>query len=177
MGLEMKKALIASVIGFLLFGYVGLSINAVAKQGIEQLLICADRGGLKIPFSKYLCREYLFAFRGSTKDIDALHQGIGASFAIQGESATSEREEILRFLIGKGLDVNRFDKDQLLPLHGAVLANSADEIKMLLQNGANPVLKDNTFGLTALGLALKLQSEDKLPNDRNAVISLLKNAK
>lgn len=171
----MKRVLIASIVGFLFVGYMGLSIYAVSRQEVGQLLICADRGGLKIPFSKCLCREYLFAFRGSKQDIDSLHQGIGALFVAQGESATSEREQILKFLIGKGLDVNRAGMHQLLPLHGAVLANSADEIRILLNNGADPSLKDNRFGLTALELALKLQSEDKLPGNRNTVISLLKN--
>lgn len=177
MGLEMKKTPIASIVGFLFLGYVGLSIHAVSQQGIEQLLICADRGGMKIPFSRHFCREYLFAFRGSRQDIDVLHQGIGALFVAQGESAIPEREQMLKFLIGKGLDVNRADMHELLPLHGAVLVNSVDEIRILLNNGANPLLKDNKFGLTPLELALKLQGEDKMPDNRDAVISLLKNAK
>lgn len=171
----MKKTITASIVGFLLFVYIGLSTYAISTQGIEDLLLCADRGGLKIPFSKQLCRKYLLNFRGSREDIDTLQQGIGALFVTQGESTTSERTELLKFLVGKGLDVNRAGMDRLLPLHGAVLANSADEVKILLGNGANPALKDNRFELTPLELALKLQSEDKTPNDRSAVIAILRN--
>lgn len=170
----MKKIFTASV-GFLLFAYIGLSTYAISTQGIEDLLVCADRGGLKIPFSKQLCREYLLNFRGSREDIDTLQQGIGALFVTQGESTTSARTELLKFLVGKGLDVNRAGMDRLLPLHGAVLSNSADEVKILLDNGANPALKDSRFELTPLELALKLESEDKTSNDRSAVIAILRN--
>ena len=98
----------------------------------------------------------MLSFRGSSADIDTLHQGIVALFVTQGESTTSERTELLEFLVGKGLDVNRAVMDKLLPLHGAVLANSAGEVKILLSTGANPALKDNRFELTPLELALKL---------------------
>ncbi|MDR2853607.1 MAG: hypothetical protein LBV61_11240 [Burkholderiaceae bacterium] len=172
----MKKTIAAFIVAVLLFGYIGSAAYAVSAQGIEQLLICADHGGLKIPFSKHICRNYFFAFRGSRKDIDTLEQGIGALFVVQGKSTVSERSELLKFLVDKGLDVNRAGVSQLPPLHGAVLANSEDEIQMLLNNGANLSLKDSHLGLTPLGFALKLQNEDKSRRDRNAVIALLKNA-
>lgn len=173
----MKKALIGYILGFIVTGYIGLSVYAITKQDVEELLICADQGGFKIPFSREICRGYLFTLRGSQEDIDFLHQGIGASFPVQGESSVAEREQVLKYLISKGLDVNHIDMHQLTPLHGAVLANSADEVGMLLRNGANPDLKDRKFGLTPLELALKLDRENKLPEDRRAVISLLRNAK
>lgn len=171
----MKRKITTSIVSLLLFVYIGSSTYAISTQGIEDLLLCADRGGLKVPFSKQLCRRYLLNFRGSKEDIDILQQGIGAMFLTQGESTTSERTELLKFLIDKGLDVNRAGMDRLLPLHGAVLANSADEIMMLLDNGANQALKDNRFELTPLELALKLQSEDKTQIDRSAVIAILRN--
>ena len=171
----MKK--IMALIGFVFVGYIGLSVYLIANQGIEELLICADKGGLKIPFSKQLCRKYLFAARGTQQDISTLQQGVGASFVVQGESSRLEREEVLKYLISKGLDVNRIDINEFLPLHGAVLANSTEEVEILLRNGANPNLKDNKFHLTPLELALKLQREDKSPNNRFAIVSLLGNTK
>lgn len=173
----MKKLSIIYFIGFVFISYIGLAIYVLAKQEIEELLVCADNGGLKIPFSKCLCREYLFVARGSDHDIDVLHRGVGASFVIQGKSTVSEREQVLKFLVSKGLDVNHIDIHQLSPLHGAVLNNSTDEIEILLRNGANTNLRDKKFSLTPLELALKLQSEDKLPSDRHAAITLLTNAK
>ncbi|HWV16862.1 MAG TPA: ankyrin repeat domain-containing protein [Cellvibrio sp.] len=173
----MRKIVVALLAGFVLVGYVSLFIHVLVNQGIEELLICADRGGLKIPFSKSLCREYLFAARGTKQDVDVLHQGVGAAFVTQGESPVSEREQVLKYLIGKGLDVNRIDMHQLSPLHGAVLANSAEEVKMLLLNGVNINLKDHQFELTPLEFALKLQSENSLQKDRSEVVFLLENAK
>lgn len=172
----MKKIFVASASVLILLAYIGLSVYAISTQEIERLLICADHGGLKIPFSKNFCREYLFAFRGSREDVDALHQRSGALFVVQGKSTVPEREKALKFLIGKGLDVNRVGMGNFLPLHGAVSANAADEVKMLLDNGANPSLKDENFLLTPMELALKLQSEHKLSIDRAAVIALLRNA-
>ena len=168
-GARMIKKTLIGIIGLMVVIYLGLAVYVITKQGPEELLICADQGGFKIPFSREICRGYLFTLRGSQQDIDALHQGIGASFPVQGESSEAEREQILKFLISKGLDVNRIDMHQLTPLHGAVLANSADEVGMLLRNGSNPNLKDKKFGLTPLELALKLDRENKLPEDRRAV--------
>ena len=173
----MKKALI-SIVGFVFVGYISLSTYLITTQNIVELLVCTDTDGIyKIPFAKPLCRGYLFTFRGSQQDIAALHRGVGASFVLNGESPAPEREQVLKYLISKGLDVNHLDMHQLLPLHGAVLNNSADEVGILLRNGANPNLKDKKFGLTPLELALKLQAESKFPQDRRAVISLLKGAK
>ena len=176
-GVRMIKKMLIGIVGLTVIAYLGLFVYAITNQRIEALLICADQGGFKIPFSREICRGYLFTLRGSQEDIDFLHQGIGASFPVQGESSEAEREQILKFLISKGLDINRIDMHQLTPLHGAVLENSADEVGMLLRNGANPNLKDKKFGLTPLELALKLDRENKLPRDRQAVISLLRNAK
>jgi hypothetical protein len=169
----MKKTIAASIVSVLLLVYIGLASYVIAAQRIEQLLICADSGGLKIPFSKKLCRRYLLAFRGSREDINALEQGVGALFVVHGKSTVSERSELLKFLVNKGLDVNRAGVNQLVPLHVAVLANAADEVQILLDNGANPSLKDKNLGLTPLEFALKLQSKDNFKIDRAAVIALL----
>jgi ankyrin repeat protein len=170
----MKKALATTAIGVATAFYVAFAIHAVSKQGTEALLVCADAGGLNIPFSKYLCREYLFTFRGLSRDIDVLHQGVGATFVIQGSSTSREREQVLTFLLGKGLDINQIDMHGLTPLHSAVLTNSADDITVLLTHGASADLKDRVYGLTALELALKLQRECGKNNDWARVISALK---
>jgi hypothetical protein len=153
--------------------YLALSAYSIKTQNIEELLLCADKGGLKVPFSRSWCRHYLFAFRGTPEDIESLHRDIGASFVVQGQSSAQEREEVLRFLIAKGLDVNRIDRHKLTPLHAAVLANSVPEVQLLLRNGARLNVTDERFGLTPPELALKLQRDGKSPNDWHAVISLL----
>lgn len=167
-----RSRVVLAVAAVLAAAYTCLSAYTISSQSIEHLLICADSGGLRVPFARTLCRSYLFAFRGTPDDIDMLHQGIGASFVVQGESTEDEREEVLKFLIARGLDVNRADMHRLTPLHGAVVANSPVEVGMLLRNGADPKLQDKRFGLTPLELALKLQSEGGQA-DRQGVITLL----
>lgn len=171
-----SKPLVGSLLVLVLMAYLGLSAHALTQQSIEDLLVCADQGGLKVPFSRALCRAYLQTSRGTRQDIEALHEGTGASFVIQGESSIADREELLAFLVGKGLDVNNMDMHGLLPLHSAVIANSAKEVEVLLRHGANPGLVDQRFGLDPLALALKLQQEKPTGMDRTAVIGKLKQA-
>jgi hypothetical protein len=171
-----SKPLVASLLVLVLMAYLGLSAHAITQQPIEDLLVCADHGGLKVPFSRAVCRAYLQTARGTPQDIAALHEGTGAAFVIQGESSIADREELLAFLVGKGLNVNHVDTHGLLPLHSAVIANSAAEVEMLLRHGANPSLVDQQFGLDPLALALKLQKERPTGVDRTAVIGKLKQA-
>ncbi len=175
----MKKTTIAlSLLGFILAGYTTLAAYVVTNQNIEELLICSDKAGIyAIPFGKNVCQAYLFNFRGTPEDIAALHKGIGASFVTGGESPLPERERILKYLIGKGLDVNQIDMHGMLPLHSAVVLNSTDALEMLLRNGAKPNLKDKRTGGTPLELALKLQAKSKEPEKRQAVVSILERAK
>jgi hypothetical protein len=155
--------------------YIALFAYAIPRQPIEDLLVCADSGGMKIPYSNKLCRSYLLAFRGTPEDIQDLNQGAGVGFVVQGISDAHEREEVLAFLVSKGLDVNRIRPDDIpvRPLHASVLANQPDEVRMLLRNGADASLRGEHFHLTPLELARKLQAEGKTARDRSAIIALL----
>ena len=172
-----KTKLIALIAGLAVASYGGLATYALVSLDIESLLVCADNGGLKIPYSKQLCRRYLFTFRGTEQDIEALAQGVGASFVAQGISTVQEREQVLRFLIEKGLRIDQPDMHQTTPLHAAVLANSEEEVALLLNGGARRDIKDGRFGLTPLELAIKLQSERPAGLDRTPIISLLKDTR
>lgn len=143
----------------LIIGYVGLSAYVVSRQDIESLLICAEQGGLKIPYAKSICRAYLSAARGTPEDIASLQRGVGASFVVQGGASREEKEQVLTLLIAKGLDVNRVDMHGSTPLHSAVLAGAEDEVDLLLNHGARVDLKDAVNGLNALELALKMQAD------------------
>jgi len=146
-----------SIGGALIIGYVGLSAYVVSRQDIESLLVCAEQGGLKIPYAKSICRAYLSAARGTPDDIEALQRGVGATFVVQGSASSEEKEQLLVLLISKGLDVNHIDMRGSTPLHAAVLAGAEDEVDLLLNHGARIDLKDAATGLTAPELALKLQ--------------------
>jgi len=161
--------------------YVGLSAHVIARQDIQDLLLRADQGRLKIPLSRNLCREYLFAFRGTAEDIATLHQGVGAAFVLQGRAPLAERERMLDFLVGKGLDVNRIDRHKLRPLHAAVLSNSPEEVLLLLllllRHGARPELPDQRYGQTPLELALALERDERRQAGREDLIAMLRSAR
>lgn len=171
------KALAAACIALAAAVYLGLSAHAIVRQDIQDLLLCADQGGLKIPLSRRLCRDYLFAFRGTAEDIAMLHQGVGASFVLQGRAPLAERERLLEFLIGQGLDVNRIDRHKLRPLHAAVLSNSPEEVAVLLRHGARPELPDERHGQTPLELALALERDERRQAGREDLITLLRGAR
>ena len=146
----------------LIIGYVGLSAYVVSRQDIESLLICAEQGGLKIPYAKSICRAYLSVARGTPENIASLQRDVGASFVVQGGASREEKEQVLTLLIAKGLDVNRVDMHGSTPLHSAVLAGAEDEVDLLLNHGARVDLKDavnGLNGLNALVLALKMQAD------------------
>jgi hypothetical protein len=173
----MKKSLIYSAFGIAFAGYAGLSVYAIMDQEIESLLVCADSGGFKIPFSKNICRAYLFNFRGTKLDIADLEKGVGASFVVRGESPVLEREAVLKYLLGKNLNIDNIGMHQFSALHEAVIVNSTEEVEILLRNGADTNIKDKKYGLTPLELAVKLQGEGTPGVDRKPVITLLESYK
>ncbi|MGH8084952.1 MAG: ankyrin repeat domain-containing protein [Lysobacter sp.] len=146
--------------GLVIGGYMVVAGYALTRQGIEPLLLCADKGGLAIPMPQHICRQYLFAFRGTPDDIETLEQGIGASFIVQGESSKEDRSEVLAFLVERGLDPNHIDMHGLTPLHAAVLANDVEEARILLAHGARVDIQDRAHGLTALEFSRQLLEQN-----------------
>jgi ankyrin repeat protein len=101
---------------------------------------------------------------------------VGASFVLQGRAPLAERERVLDFLVGKGLDVNRIDMHKLRPLHAAVLSNSPEEVVLLLRHGARPELPDERYGQTPLELALALERDERRQVGREDLIAMLRSA-
>ncbi len=102
-GYGVSKAAFLKVLGGLAAAYLAVSAYVITQQDIEPLLICADAGGLNLPFSNAVCKAYLLQARGTPEDIAVLQSGIGASFVVQGQASPDERLQILRFLQLKGL--------------------------------------------------------------------------
>lgn len=170
------KKLALSLLIIALALYVGVSSYIVTSQGIQSLLVCADRGGLMIPFSKSICRSYLFNVRGSPKDIAELQEYGGAALVINQGVTTAQTRQTLEFLVSRGLNVNGFDESSIRPLQGAVLENSFPKVKLLLDLGADPTLKGSTIKASALELAVKLKSSQKLENGNDRIIAILQEA-
>lgn len=58
------------------------------------------------------------------------------------------------WLVRQGFDINTRNRTGQTILHRYALSNNAEAIKVLLQHGADPDLKENNWRATALGLAL-----------------------
>jgi hypothetical protein len=97
-----------------LLAYGALAAYAVTKQDIHGLILCADHGGLKVPFAKHACHLYFFSFRGTKEDIEDLHAEVGALFVTQGEDL-AQRREMLHFLVSRRLDLSRASPIDGLP--------------------------------------------------------------
>lgn len=169
----MLKKIIMSIFVLIFTGLVGLFSYALTSQNIEQLLVCTSSAYVPV---NLICREYLLNFRGTPADIDLLHKGVGASFVFNSDLDFQEEKEILEYLITKGLDINHLDMHRSFPLHNAVLINSVEAIKFLLNHGADPTLKDEKHGLSAREFVLMLDEKTKGQIDHSAIINILKNA-
>lgn len=156
--------------------YIGISAYMIMSQGINELVICANDKTLNVPFSESLCRSYLYSARGSARDIDILQQNGGVSFLMNAAQTAPERRKLVKFFIAKGLNINGPDTHGVLPLQLAVLEGSVGNIKLLLDFGANPLLAGKRISFTPLALAKKLQSENKLRGNGDAIVTILKAA-
>ncbi len=73
------------------------------------------------------------------------------------------KTELVSLLIEKGADLNARHEVGMTPLHEAVWFNSPNAVRLLLQKGANPFIKDN-HGRTPLALARVKVDEHALNN-------------
>ena len=145
-------------------------IVATTIADFELLLLCSQGKDELIP--KSLCQSYLFNFGGKPNEIAALNQGIGIGWVIRAENE-GDRRKLVSFLLNKGVDINAVDqRSGITALHTAVLENDLPAAELLLENNANPSVKDRSHGKTPLEFALELNSKPNQP-DRTAIIKLL----
>jgi len=160
--------------------YISAAVYVLRSLDIEYLMVSTPGGALHIP--RQVIREWIYAFRGSPEDVEAMHSSIGIGWVFA--TPREDWEKMARFWLDKGVDINHRDaRTSFTALHGTALGGELEETRLLLKLGADPMLRDRR-GLTALELAeLRLA---KYPNqasdyadrvsDYTATINLLKNA-
>lgn len=74
-------------------------------------------------------------------------------YALFGDCAMLGADTCL-WLVQQGFDINTRNRTGQTVLHRYALSNNAEAIKVLLQHGADPELKENNWQATPLGLAL-----------------------
>jgi len=160
----------------LLGGYVAVAVGLIGRQDALSLVLCADKGGWRIPFDNFLCRQYLFRFRIDAQDVADVQRAGGGSFLIQIEDAVL-REKALRAFVERGLDLNLVDDlHGGYPLHAAVLFGDTEAVGLLLEHGAQVDVLDAKHGLTPLQLANRLAAEQRDTVDRSKMIRMLAEA-
>lgn len=137
----------------------GQGHGALASMNLEAAAHLLERGGeLTLTTALILEREddarRLADVAGAAERETAL---VAAAFYGRAES--------LRWLIGRGVDVNAFLSPDsgfhhhATALHQAVSSGSLEAVKVLAEAGADPSLMDRIYGGTALGWAQHMQEE------------------
>lgn len=162
--------------------YGGAALAVIAAIGVygyfvagtirnfEFLLMCSQGTERLIP--KRFCQFYLFHFAGSPNEIRDLNRGIGVAWALEAEQ-TDDKIKLLDFLLRKGARIDALDeRSGLSALHAMVLYNDLEGVELLLENGANPGVRDAKSGKTPLDLARERQGKPGEP-DRTKIIRRL----
>ncbi|WDE03452.1 ankyrin repeat domain-containing protein [Thalassomonas viridans] len=168
----MKKKILISSLATIVAATLILVAYDMSKMDIESLVLCsANEGGIRIPSA--LCKHYLLNHRINEKDIKQLSEGAGLDYILNLQS--SEKYEIAKTFIAKGLDINginHYSDKNVTPLHASVLYNDVERVKFLVTQGANVQIRSKGYDMTALELAKKLHDEHGKEN-RNEIIKIL----
>jgi len=174
MGRRVKTILI-SVVLIVGAGYAGLVGYILKTNPITFLIINASDGENKFipqPFYEYA----LIHFRGDKKDVaDLVYYG-GLNFILRTKDV-AQRDRLMKFFIARGLGVNDIIDDHgLTMLHSSILGNEIEHVQYLLSLGADPMVRDTKWNLTALEYLEFIDEKSKarkLGIDRSEIKSML----
>jgi hypothetical protein len=150
---------------------------------VAQSLLTKDRyelagvqGAWPQPF-RWMCETLMLSpIRPTKKEVDEMNLTAGASLPVDIEDRTFG-ERLLKHYVAAGVDINApdlRDAKHLTPLHYAAITGSGPEIRMLLDNGADPGRHD-ALGRTPLQVAREMRA--RFPTvDNSGAIALLEAA-
>lgn len=128
----------------LTFGYLGTA-QTLARRGAPVDNIAAAAG---------LGRSAEVARMLPGADSESRHKALALA-------AQLGQADVVRLLLDSGEEPNRYNPDGLhshsTPLHQAICANHLNVVKLLVQRGARPEIRDTIYDGTALGWALHCQ--------------------
>lgn len=119
-------------------GALCFSLQQLSTMPFIEEIECAEGGTTRFPFTKELCLQHLFMFRGSEADIASLQQQQGAMRFVVPTSADStasvaDRAALLSFVASRGLNIDIKEDNDWTPLHAAIRDNDLDGVTMLLR--------------------------------------------
>lgn len=84
--------------------------------------------------------QYLFRIK---KDQKKLNEGDSLNRTLLYLAARNGYYDIVKYLIKIGVDLNKTQKNGSTPLHGAAFYGNKSIVKLLIENGCNPYIKNN----------------------------------
>jgi len=155
----MKKFLLLFILGLPL-SVAGFGLFSIMNANIDDVTICAiNDDSHYIPSS--VCEYYLFNHRLTQEDIQYLETNSSGIAFVFGIKDQPKRDKYLRYFVKKGVSTNKLSViDGLTPLHAAVVINDAELVKFLLENGADPMLKDSQYKLASIDFVDYLQKKN-----------------
>ncbi len=166
-----KKALTWTVaLLFALFVGIWTYYVATSLRHVYVLLDCSKGQVSMIP--QFLCRNYLFRFGLAADDVAQINHD-GSLFHVVSTADQMDQVQLLEFLLKHGVAINGLDgRVGITALHGAALDNNVEVAELLLQHGADRLIRDRKHGLTPFEFAQRAGEKSDRP-DRTAMMRLL----
>jgi len=127
--------------------------NHLRTTHVLFLQSCAETPAF--PGSDWMCRQALYRFHPTDDEIAEMNQKLGATWVLDVKDEAQARR-LLQHYVAAGLDVNATDREHpqaaWTALHFAVAGADARGVRLLLEAGADPTIKD-AKGRTPLDLA------------------------
>ena len=147
------KWAIAAAAAVLIVAAAAYATNHLRTTHVLYLQSCAETPAF--PGSDWMCRQALYRFHPTDDEVAEMNQKLGATWAIDMKDEAQARR-LLQHYVAAGLDVNATDREHpqaaWTALHVAVTGADARGVRLLLEAGADPGIKD-AKGRTPLDLA------------------------
>ncbi|TDT40208.1 ankyrin repeat protein [Halospina denitrificans] len=174
----MKKLLkgIGFALAFLVVTAGGLTVYHFATTSTFQLIAVYMNDGTP-PVFRWSAEQALYVFHPDEQDVEQLNREAGAQYVV-GVLDPEEARPVLKHLMDNGLDINSFsevDGSRFTALHAAALSNNPRGVRLLLEFGADPTLKDGQ-GRTPLELVRFADNRENSLEDFSDVMKVLEKA-
>ncbi len=148
-----------------------------------QLQICLE---VERPILAWPCRQALYRLHPTVAEVRKMNHSAGAQFVAFMEDK-AEAQRLLSHYLKAGLDIDAQDhrdsnaagesrsNPHWTALHLAAIALDEDAVRLLLDNKANPAVKDDA-GRTPLDLARAAEAKQQTDKRKTAVLELLESA-
>lgn len=133
------------------------NINLLDEDGVPPIHMITRYGNKDKEFLYYMINKGVILSQNNKYGFQAIHK-ISSVRPIRLEEELNNTDEFIKILVENGVNVNAIAIDHAhnTPLHFAAQANNLKNIKVLIELGANPMIKDK-YNRNPRELAVSLQ--------------------